>query len=87
MAHSSYKYSQQDINELCKKSSTFGKNVIPTIVKSAVTSFEKSPKNLMRSVSVLYRVDMLSKRKYSAVRSSEIFHYDVVHLKAQAYRV
>ncbi|CAB4000623.1 Hypothetical predicted protein [Paramuricea clavata] len=39
----------KDITELCKKSSTFGKNVIPTIVKSAVTSFEKSPKNLIRS--------------------------------------
>ena len=71
----------KDITELCKKSSTFGKNVIPTIVKSAVTSFEKSPKNLIRSVSVLYRGGMLSKRKYSAVRSSEIFDYDVVQKK------
>jgi hypothetical protein len=77
----------KDITELCKKSSIFGKNVIPTIVKSAVTSFEKSPKNLIRSVSVLYRGGMLSKRKYSAVRLSEIFDYDRCSKKAQAYRV
>ena len=32
-------------------------------------------------MSVLYRGEMLSKRKYSAVRSSEIFDHDVIQNK------
>ena len=65
---------------LCKKSKVFSKDVIPDIVQSSVKSFDKSSKNVIRSVSVLYRGGILSKRKYSSVRSS-VFDYDVVHKK------
>ena len=58
-----------EITELCKKSKTVGKVVIPEIVQSSIKSFEKSTKNLIRSVSVLYREGMLSKRKYSSIWS------------------
>ena len=71
----------KEITALCKKSRVFSKDVIPDIVQSSVKSFEKSSKNVVRSVSVLYRGGMLSKRKYSSVRSSEVFDYDVVHKK------
>ena len=71
----------KEITDLCKKSKTFQKVVIPEIVVPSVKSFEKSPKNLIRSVSVLYRGGMLSKRKYSSLRSSEMYDYDVVQKK------
>ena len=70
-----------EITELCKKSKTIGKVVITEIVQTSIKSFEKSTKNLIRSVSVLYRGGMLSKRKYSSIRSSEIFDYDLVQKK------
>ena len=42
----------------------------------SVAKFEKSSKNFLRSVSVLYKGGILSKRKYCNIRSSEIFDYD-----------
>lgn len=71
----------KEITDLCKKSKTFGKVVIPEIVQSSVACFEKSPKILIRSVSVLHRGGMLIKRKYRRLRSSEIFDYDIVQKK------
>ena len=71
----------KEITALCKKSKVFSKDVIPDIIQSSVKSFEKSSKNVIRSVSVLYRGAILSKRKYSSVRSSKVFDYDVVHKK------
>ena len=70
-----------EITALCKKSKVFSKDVIPDIVQSSVKSFDKSSKNVIRSVRVLYRGGILSKRKYSSVRSSDVFDYDVVHKK------
>lgn len=43
----------------------------------SVSTFEKSSKNFLRSVSVLYRGGILSKRKYCNIRSSESFDYDI----------
>ena len=73
--------SAKEITGLCKKSKTFHKVVMPGIVQSSVKSFEKSKKNLIRSVSVLYRGGLLSKRKYSSLTSSEVFEYDIIKSK------
>ena len=50
--------------------------VVPNVVKPSVETFEKSTKNYARSASVLYRGGILSKRKYSDLRSSEMFDCD-----------
>ena len=46
-------------------------------MNDSVSGFEKSSKNFIRSVSVLYREGILSKRKYFSVWSSEIFDWDI----------
>ena len=65
------------VTYLLKRSNTVCKTVVPQIVANSVIKFEKSSKNYQRSVSVLYRSGILSKRKYCSVRSSENFEYDI----------
>lgn len=65
------------VTDLLKKSKTVCKTVVPQIVAKSVAKFEKSSKNFLRSVSVLYKGGILSKRKYCNIRSSEIFDYDI----------
>ena len=69
------------VADLLKGSKTVGKTVVPQIVAKSVATFEKSSKNILRSVSVLYRGGILSKRKYCSIRSSESFDYDVTSKK------
>lgn len=45
--------------------------------KTVCKAVEKSSKNFLRSVSVLYKGGILSKGKYCNIRSSEIFDYDI----------
>ena len=41
-----------------------------TVIKKAVTKFEKSHENVCRSLSLLYGAGLLSKRKYAHIRSA-----------------
>lgn len=65
------------VTDLLKRSKTVCKTVVPQIVAKSVSRFEKSSNNFLRSVSVLYRGGILSKRKYCNIRSSESFDYDI----------
>ena len=44
--------------------------VVGQVVEKAVTTFEKSPENVTRSLKVLYSKGLLSKEKYKAVHLS-----------------
>ena len=57
--------------DLLNKSKTVCKTVVPQIVAKSVAKFEKSSTNFLRSVSVLYKGGILSKRKYCNLRSSQ----------------
>ena len=65
------------VTDVLKRSKTVCKTVVPQIVTKSVAKFEKSSKNFLRSVSVMYNGGILSKRKYCNVRSSESFDYDI----------
>ena len=65
------------VARVLKKSKIVCENVVPQIVNDSVSGFEKSSKNFIRSVSVLNREGILSKRKYCSVRSSKIFDWDI----------
>ena len=62
---------------LCSRSRKVNTLVVRKVVNSAVAAFEKSAKNYERSVSVMYRGGILSKRKYNELRSSEMFEIDL----------
>ena len=62
---------------LCSKSRKVNTLVVPKVVNNAVAAFEKSAKNYERSVGVIYRGGILSKRKYNELHSSEMFEFDL----------
>ena len=72
------------VTDILKKSKTVCKTVAPRLVAKSVTKFENSSKNFLRSVSVLYKGGILSKRKNINIRSSEIFDYDIPAERAQS---
>ena len=63
------------VTDVLKRSKTVCKTVVPQIVAKSVAQFEKSSKNFLTSVTVLYKGGILSKRKYCNIRSSESFDY------------
>lgn len=65
------------VTDVLKKWKTVCKTVVPQILAKSVAKFEKSSKNFLRSVSVMYKGGILSKRKYCNIRSSESFDYDI----------
>jgi len=67
----------KDVAMLCSKSRKVNALVVPKVVNNAVAAFEKSAKNYERSVGVIYRGGILSKRKYNELRSSEMFEFDL----------
>ena len=67
----------KDVALLCSRSKKVNTLVVPKVVNNAVAAFEKSAKNYERSVSVIYRGGILSKRKYNELRSSEMFEFDL----------
>ena len=67
----------KDVTLLCSRSRKVNTLVVPKVVNNAVAAFEKSAKNYERSVSVIYRGGILSKRKYNELRSSERFEFDL----------
>ena len=67
----------KDVVELCSRSRKVNTLVVPKVVNDSVAAFEKSAKNYERSVSVIYRGGLLSKRKYNESRSSEMFDFDI----------
>ena len=75
------------VTGILKKSKTVCKAVVPQLVAKSVAKFEKSSKNFLRSVSVLYKGGIFSKRKYCNIRSSEIFDYDIPAKKRKKKRV
>lgn len=67
----------KEVTMLCSRSRKVNTLVVPKVVNNAVAAFEKSAKNYERSVSVIYRGGILSKRKYNELRSSEMFEFDL----------
>ena len=67
----------KDVAMLCSRSRKVNTLVVPKVVNTAVAAFEKSAKNYGRSVSVMYRGGILSKRKYNELCSSEMFEFDL----------
>lgn len=67
----------KDIVKLCSNSRKINTLVVPNIVNDSVANFERSTKNYERSVSVIYRGGIISKRKYNELRSSEMFEFDI----------
>ena len=67
----------KEVTMLCCRSRKINTLVVPKVVNNAVAAFEKSAKNYERSVSVIYRGGILSKRKYNELRSSEMFEFDL----------
>ena len=67
----------KEVTMLCSRSRKVNTLVVPKVVNNAVAAFEKSAKNYERSVSVIYRGGILSKRKYNGLRSSEMFEFDL----------
>ena len=57
--------------------------MIPSIVNSAVKSYEHSQPNLVRSVAVLYEGGISSKTQYNRKRSREVFEVDQTGKKHQ----
>lgn len=66
----------KDIVKVCSKSKKINSLVVPKVVNTSVVNFEKSAKNYERSISVVYRGSIISKRKYNELRSSEMFEFD-----------
>ena len=67
----------KDVTMLCSRSRKVNTLVVPKVVNNAVAAFEKSAKNYERSVSVIYKGGILSKRKYNELHSSEMFEFDL----------
>lgn len=72
----------RDVVRLCSSSKKANTLVLPKIVNNSVAAFEKSAKNYERSVNVIYRGGILSKRKYNELHLSEVFHFDI-HTRKQ----
>lgn len=58
------------LTEMCSKSPVVLTKVIPSIVNQNVNVFENSHVNFVRSVNVLYKNGLVSKSKYTSIRSS-----------------
>lgn len=72
----------EQLRKICTNSCKVKKVVVPNIVNNAVTDFESSNQNFVRSVNVyMYKGGILSKRKYSDLRSSETKEYDLLTKK------
>lgn len=67
----------EQLREICTNSCKVKKVVVPNIVNNSVTDFESSNQNFVRSVNAMYKGGILSKRKYSDLRSSETKEYDL----------
>ena len=65
----------EQLTTLMSTSPTVTKKVLPAIVSPHVNSFNSSKANEVRSLAIMYRGGILSKRKYSAVVSSGMRQY------------
>jgi len=61
---------KQCIKEYVGKSKTCTQSIIPDIVKNNITDYEKSLKNKVRSMRVLYEGGLISKKKYTCIRNA-----------------
>ncbi len=68
--------SEQELKNYMEHSPKVMEKVIPSIVNSAVKSYEHSQPNLVRSVAVLYEGGISSKTQYNRKRSREVFEVD-----------
>ena len=59
-----------ELTNMVKKCPKFSAKVIPKVVRNDIRMFEKRDINFIRSVNVLYRGGLASKKKYMAIRSS-----------------
>lgn len=72
-----YYADNKDVVTICSRSRKVNTLVVPKVVNNSVAAFEKSAKNYERSATVIYRVGILSKRKYNELGSSEMFDFDI----------
>ena len=68
----------KEVARTLKKSKIVCENVVPQIVNDSVSGFEKSSKNFIRSVSVLYREGVLKRR--SLIGTSQLKGENVPNL-------
>lgn len=62
--------SKEELTNYVEKSTRCMEEIVPPIVKKNVKCYEKSMKNKVRSMRVLYQGGLISKRKYTSIRNS-----------------
>jgi hypothetical protein len=62
--------SPERLKTYVQDSKTCTKQVLPMIVKESIKNYEKSDRNITRSMRVLYEEGLISSRKYTKIRNS-----------------